>query len=303
MSLRVTNRIPNRRPKARYWLRRLLIIGFLIIPTLVFAGWHLLYGGLIATDPGAATAPRVPPKTPIYVLVLGVDERPEREDPGRSDTMMLVRLSRTAEAAHVVSIPRDTLADIRGRSGKVNTAYSIGGPELSAQTVSQLLHVQVPYYVKVNLEGFVEIIDQLGGIDLDVERDYYYHDPYQDLTISLSKGPQRLTGEQALQYVRLRYDGAANDDISRIKRQQKFLQAVRERLVKSPLKAAGAVSTLRKHVTTNIPDKDQLALASMLFDARDNLSVLTLPGHPDDETGNWLFDRDDWQETMETWPQ
>lgn len=299
MSLRATKR--RRRP--RYWLRRLVLISLLLLPLLAYGGWRWLQSGLIAAEPGAASAPPIANTAePIHVLVLGVDERIDQDDPGRSDTMILVRLSRTVNEAHAISIPRDTTANFRGQEERINTAYSVGGAELSAQAVSGLLNVPVPYFVKVNLHGFIEIIAYLGGIEMEVEQDFYYHDPYQDLTIDLKGGYQTLSGEQALHYVRLRYDGVANDDISRIGRQQRFMQAVRDKLLASPLKLPGLVGAARRHVTTNIPEQDQLTLATMLFEARQNLTLLTLPGEPDDDTGDWVFDRAAWQETIADWP-
>jgi polyisoprenyl-teichoic acid--peptidoglycan teichoic acid transferase len=290
-------------PRPRYWLRRFVLLMVLLIPAVAWGGWRMLNGGLVEPDPGALPAPRVEPERPVYVLVIGVDERPDKDDPGRSDTLILVRLAPAARAVHVVSIPRDTMARVRGEPERINVAYSIGGPELAARSVADLLRLPVVYYVKVNLQGFVEIIDRLGGIELEVEDDYYYHDPYQDLTISLAKGHQVLDGDKALQYVRLRYDGAANDDISRIGRQQKFMQAVRAKLIASPLRAPALVTVLRRYVTSNIPERDQLQLATKLFEARDSVEVLTLPGEPDDSEGTWAFDREAWKALIETWPR
>lgn len=301
MTLPEHDRTRRPRPRPRYWLRRLAVLSLLLAPVLIYLGWRWLNSGLLVTAHGAPPAPRVSRTEPVYVLVLGVDERPDKDDPGRSDTMILVRLSQETEAAHIISIPRDTVTFVKAERDRINSAYLIGGAELAASTVSDLLQVPVPYYVKVNLQGFEAIIDQLGGISLDVERDYYYHDPYQNLLIDLKKGPQVLTGKKALHYVRLRYDGAANDDLSRISRQQKFMQAVKSKLVTSPLKVPSLVSTMRRYITTNIPEQDQLTVANLLFGARDNLTILTLPGNVDDATGTWHFSRTQWKAMVEAW--
>lgn len=305
---------PAQRPRGgrpRYWLRRLVALLLLLLPVAAWKGWALYHQ---AGGPGAGawgqlvpvetTAPRVDASQEVYVLVLGVDER--KQDVGRSDTLLLVRLKPKGAGADVISIPRDTRAQFpNGQSAKINAAYPTGGPEMATQVVADLLGIPQPYYVKVNLEAFERIVDKLGGVDLTVDRHYQYSDPYQKLEIDIQSGEQHMDGATALKYVRIRYDGVTNDDIARIKRQQQFMSALTGKL-SSPStwwKIPDLIATTRKYVATNIPEGDQLDLAQSLFKARSSLSMQTLPGTPDDSNGDWVIDRDRWNGVKQAWSQ
>lgn len=290
------------RPRPRYWLRRLLLALLLAVPVIAWRGFRSIEQSVPITP--EAEAPRVVASQPVYVAIMGVDER--RDDRGRADTLMLVRLSADSDAATIINIPRDTRVELpNGEPIKLNSVYAREGPELVAQMLSELLDLPKPYYVKLNLQSFEKIIDQLGGVTLTVDRNYFYEDPYQDLYIDIKAGKQVMDGETALKFVRVRYDGITNDDLGRIKRQQQFLDAVRQKL-SSPaywVQIPGMVGTLRKYIATNIPEADQLQLAESLFKARSNLEMLTLPGMPDDSNGDWLLNREAWSEITVRWNQ
>lgn len=216
---------------------------------------------------------------PTYVLILGVDERPG--DPGRSDTMLLVRVG--AGPLRVLSLPRDTRVFLEGvGEAKLNAAYAWGGPELATRTVSELLGLPVAYYVKVNLAGFRQLVDLIGGVPMYIEAPMRYVDPYDHLVIDLQPGHQVLDGARAEQYVRFRND-AIGDDLSRIRRQQQFLRAAARRalhpanLPKLPL----LVRTASRHVDTNLPLKEQLRLATIAIQTYQDGTLVTemLPGH------------------------
>lgn len=290
---------PPHRP--RYWLRRLAVLLVLLLPVGLWKAWSF-YQNEVPLPP-EAPAPRVEPKKAVHVLILGVDER--RQDVGRSDTLLLLRMGPARDRVDLVSIPRDTqVAYPDGVHRKVNAAYPMKGPELATKVVGSLLGIKGQiYYVKVNLEAFERIVDKLGGVEIDVDRHYKYSDPYQDLEIDIKPGRQVMDGETALKYVRIRYDGVTNDDIARIKRQQQFMEAVRARL-SSPsawVKIPDAVITTRQYVQTNIPENDQLPLAEALFKARGNIKMVTLPGSPDDTTGDWIMDSARWSEVVREW--
>lgn len=287
----------QRRPK--YWLRRLTLLLLLLLPVAVWQGWSLLGALPIAPE---ESAPRVVAGQPVYVVVMGVDER--TEDVGRADTLILVRMDLETQAIALVNIPRDTLiAWPTGKQGRINTAYSIGGAQEVTDAVSRLLRIPRPYYVTLNFQSFVEAVDLVGGVMIDVPHHYLYEDPLQDLYIDIPAGNQLMLGETALKYVRLRYDGFTNSDIARIERQQQFLTAMKEKL-SSPSywsRIPSMIRSVRKHVKTNLPEADQIRLAEAAFKARDQVSMLTLPGVPDDETGEWLFDKQAWEEVKRSW--
>lgn len=296
----VSRRRRRRRKRPRYWLRRLVFLMILLSPLAIWRGWVFFTRSLPLA--AAGDAPRVVANQPVYVAVMGVDER--KNDVGRSDTLILVRLDPSGEKVDLINIPRDTRVTYDdGSHSKINAAFALQGAEYVTEVVSDLLSIPRPYYVKVNFKAFEEIVDKLGGVELDVEKHYVYDDPYQDLHIDIPAGRQVLDGETALHYVRLRYDGVTNSDIARIERQQKFLQALKSKLA-SPsawFQVTDLVESVRQNVQTNIPEEDQLKLLERLFAARDSVSMQTLPGTPDDRTGDWLLDEVQWKNVISSW--
>lgn len=227
---------------------------------------------LVALLAGAAHAP-------FNVLLIGVDG--DGSTGHRSDTIMLVSAEPRRGRLSLVSIPRDTLVDIPDYGpDKAGHAYAYGGAELTRASVSVLLGVPVQRTAVVNLDGFVSLVDVLGGVDIDVERAMYYHDPYQDLLIDLEPGLQRLDGEQAMQYVRYRSDGS---DITRIARQQRFLQAIvaKARHPESIKRWPALVQAGFAMVDSDLTVFDLAALlVTALRAGSDGVAAATLPGAP-----------------------
>lgn len=136
---------------------------------------------------------------------------------------MVASVDLTNKKINLISIPRDTLTDIPGHNtDKINHSFSLGGIDLTRQTVQQLLNVPIDYYALTNFEGFKDVVDILGGVEIDVDKRMYYR-TYDGL-IDIEKGLQRLNGEKALQYVRFRHDPLG--DITRASRQQNFMIAL-----------------------------------------------------------------------------
>lgn len=159
---------------------------------------------------------------PFNMLLIGVDG--DGSAGHRSDTIMLVSVDPRRGALGLISVPRDTLLTIPDYGpDKAGHAYAYGGAELTRASISGLFGVPVDRVAVVSLGGFVQLVDLLGGVELEVESAMYYHDPYQQLLIDLQPGVQRLDGERAMQYVRYRSDGS---DLTRVARQQQFLRAV-----------------------------------------------------------------------------
>ncbi|HYG58620.1 MAG TPA: LCP family protein [Symbiobacteriaceae bacterium] len=291
-------RSARRRRRPNYWARRLALLLIILLPIVAWAAWNFSVETLQVTP--ERSAPRVVANKPVFVAVMGVDER--AGDTGRSDTLLLVRLDPDRQTIHTINIPRDTLITYAsGNQSKINAAYAIDGPELVTEVVADLLGVDRPYYVTVNFKAFEELVDAVGGVPITVDKHYVYDDPYQDLHIDIPAGHQVLMGEQALHYVRLRYDGVTNSDIGRINRQQEFLKAFKDRIPANWNRIPKMVQTVKKHIRTNIPEDDQLKLVLGLFNARHNLSVDLLPGTPDDATGDWLLDKAAWNEVVRSW--
>lgn len=237
-------------------LRLLLIGGLALVLAIALAvlNWpgakpaDSPHGGTRPQRPGQASASNLeePPPERITVLVIGTDTRPE--DPGRTDTMILVTADTGTGELHLLSIPRDTWVYIDNHGwDKVNAAYAVAPedsrPQATMQVISDLLQVPIDHYVVVHMAGFQTVVDLLGGIDIYVEKDMYYVDPKDTppLVIDLKEGQQRLNGEDALKYVRFRSDDQG--DWGRMERQQKFLKALaREAMQVRNLSQAGALA-------------------------------------------------------------
>jgi LCP family protein required for cell wall assembly len=220
----------------------------------------------------------------VNVLLIGVDstiDEHRRVLPySRSDTLLLVSFDPRQRRINAVSIPRDSYAQIPGQPAqKINAAYAFGGPRLTIQTVENLLGVPVPYYVKLGAASFTRIVNALGGIEIDVEKDMHYTDTWADLHINLKKGRQVLSGDQVAQYIRYRAD--SEGDLGRVQRQQKVLRAIFHK-IKSPaavLSAPRLVQAFRKNTQTNLSASDLLTLALFVMHrSADDVHTATLPG-------------------------
>jgi len=165
-----------------------------------------------------------PGRTRINVLLLGSDDV---DNIGRADTIIILSLNPRLKRAALLSVPRDSRVEIPGHGlDKINSAYAYGGVELAQETVEQFLGVRIDYYAQVGFDAFVEAVDELGGVDIDVPDPFgtgkgmVKHTYYE--SINLKPGYQHLDGKQALQFARYRNDS----DIERAKRQQQFLRAL-----------------------------------------------------------------------------
>lgn len=218
----------------------------------------------------------------LNILLLGVDTR-ESEPVARADTLILASVDPDKKRAVVVSIPRDTRVMIPGVGWeKINATSVYGGYELTTKVVSKLLNVPVDYYAACNYQGFIDIIDTLGGVTVNVEKNMYHYDPEEDgiWTINLKKGRQRLDGRQALMYVR--YRGYDLGDITRTQHQQNFLRALVDEVMQPATiaKLPKLVPKVFKCIDTNLGLNDmvKLARAAQSFSEYDIVSQ-TLPGY------------------------
>lgn len=171
----------------------------------------------------------------MNILVLGIDYNHDSKGiiytkGARSDTMMVVSLSRNGDFLNVVSIPRDCRVYLGEGYGndKINAAYSLGGVEQAKKVVSQFLDIPIHHYVVVKVQGAQKMVDAVGGLPIDVEKDMDYDDNWGGLHIHLKKGPQVLTGDQTVGYARFRHD--EESDRGRMRRQQQVLRALGAKL-------------------------------------------------------------------------
>lgn len=217
----------------------------------------------------------------LSVLLVGADDRDGRR--GRADTIMVAYLAPRGKRLALLSIPRDTKTRISGHGeDKINHAYSFGGVGLLRQTVEELLGESIDRHAKLDFETFEQAVEILGGVDVtvpDVEgggRGMNYDDHADGLRIRLKPGRQRLSGEQAIGYVRYRRDS----DLKRTERQREFLKAATEqhmRAVRLPT-LLRAVRHIRREMETDISTGEALRLAAALRGIpAQNIFSATLP--------------------------
>ena len=133
------------------------------------------------------------------ILVYGTDD-----DNGGSDTNILVGFDEKNGTVSCVSIPRDTAIHLNGKTPKFNYAFNSGGHEQARESAGDMLGIPVDFYIGVDLQAFVDLVNAIGGVDFEVPINMNYDDPYQDLHIHFNKGMQHLSGEDALKVVRFR---------------------------------------------------------------------------------------------------
>lgn len=221
---------------------------------------------------------------PVNVLILGTDRTYDEhgnpiDAPVRADVIMLASVNPKVNRVYLVSIPRDTRAQIPGHgTNKINASHTYGGQDLTRKTVEDLLGMPIDRYVEVDFRGFQRIIDALGGVEIDVDKDMHYVDRAGGLKVDLKEGRQVLDGAQALGYVRFRAD--ALGDINRVKRQQTLLKAVARQAVsvRSLSKAREILAILTEHVKTDMSQRDMASIAWFFVRTRAEIVSETLPG-------------------------
>jgi LCP family protein required for cell wall assembly len=196
------------------------------------------------------------PGQPTTALIVGTDKRrgPEAADTGRSDTLMLVRADPHTDSISMLSFPRDLLVPIHcpgipEHIDRINAAFSDCGTQGSVDTVRALTGIPINYFVTVNFRGFLQLVDHLGGVWVDVDHRYFntHTGPGGYSAINLWPGYQRLRGYPALAYVRYRH---FDSDLYRVQRQQLFLKALKQQISSSL--SLGTLLDIVDAVTKNV---------------------------------------------------
>ncbi|WZL71564.1 LCP family protein [Clostridiaceae bacterium 35-E11] len=232
----------------------------------------------------------------VNVLVVGVDAKDAQNTNGaRTDTMMLATFDPDTKDVDIISIPRDSRVVIRGHKGKdkINHAHAYGGIELSMKAVKDFLGVPVHYYVKIDYEGLGKVVDDIGGVEIDVPMDMQYYDPYADppLRINLKKGKQVLDSNKAMQFVRFR-KGYQDQDLGRINAQHTFLMALANKLLQPQtiINLPKLVKTFNTYVDTDMPVSTMLNYALQARKIKlENIHMITVPGEPKLINGIWYY--------------
>lgn len=232
------------------------------------------------------------------ILMLGVDSNGRHSDPfygTRSDTIILVNVHRSGKWVNAISIPRDSkvyLANGRGID-KINSAHAFGGPELALKTVEETFGLHIDNYIVVDYAGVKDFVRAINGVPMNVEKRMYYRDKTAGLLIDLYPGEQILDADGAEGYLRFRHD--SQGDIGRVKRQQRFLKAVINKLstARTVLKVPELYGILSKNIKTDL----NLFEISKLFNIAskikpEDIKTATLPGSPSKygEISYWILD-------------
>lgn len=233
----------------------------------------------------------------VFILFLGIDRIDDREEymsAFRSDTISLFRFDLDTKEVNVLCIPRDTYAyvPVEQKKDKINHAYAYGdmkgkAVESTIDAVCDFTGLPVDYYITLDLEPLPNIVDDIGGVELDVEIDM------KTYGANLSKGWQLLDGRKAFDYVHWRF--SENGDIDRIKRQQKFLRALykKQRDSGKLLETLEIILKYNKNMKTNLTAAQLVSLAQLAKDIPENgVDFFSIPGQGQtiDSISYWVPD-------------
>ncbi|MFC7533891.1 LCP family protein [Actinoplanes sp. GCM10030250] len=224
-------------------------------------------------------------------LLLGSDSRdPENDGGSRSDTIIVLHVTKDQNAAQLISIPRDTWVHIPksadGKHGntnaKINAAFAWGGVPLMVQTVEDYTTVRIDHVALVDFAGFKEIVDALGGVEVDVETSFTStHSLNANSIRKFEKGPQEMDGAAALDYARERY-AFKDGDFARIRHQQQVIKAILNKAVSGGvLTNPGRLNSFLKATTNTVSVDKDMNMVDMAMDLRhlrsENLGFYTSP--------------------------
>ena len=196
----------------------------------------------------------------------------------RTDSIMLIHYDTVEDEIACMSIPRDTyIATDRG-SKKINAAYAYGKSDEFVARTEETFGIDVDYYVIVDVDTFRNVVDAMGGVEVDVQFDMNYEDPAQNLSIHIKKGKQTLMGKDAEGFVRYR-KGYAAADIARIDAQQIFLASAVNKLKDNPMLIPKVIMTAFDGIKTNIKQNNTLKIVTSALDMDfSEIRMFTLPG-------------------------
>lgn len=217
-------------------------------------------------------------KEPFSVLMLGVDER--EGDKGRSDTIIVLAVNPNNNSVKMLSIPRDTRTEIigKGKEDKINHAYAFGGVPMSMDTVENFLDIPIDYYMQINMEGFKDIVDAVGGVT--IQNDF----EFEQYGFHFAKGEITLDGEQALIYSRMRYEDPRGD-FGRQARQRGIIQGVINEgaSVSSLANFSDIFAALGNNIKTNLTFEQMMDIQKNYREAAKNIEQMEIK-----ETGTMI---------------
>lgn len=210
---------------------------------------------------------------PFSVLLLGVDER--EGDRGRSDSIIVLTVNPNTNSVKMLSIPRDTRTEMvgKGTQDKINHAFAFGGVEMSIATVENFLDIPIDYYVEINMEGFKDIVDAVGGVTVQNDLDFNYDGA------SFPKGEITLNGEKALKYSRMRYEDPRGDFGRQLRQRQVIKAIIDEGASLNSLTNFGNIfNALGSNVKTDLTFDEMVTIQSKYRNASKEMEQITVTG-------------------------
>lgn len=273
----------NKKKSKKLWLKIPLIVILVLIlgvGTYAYSVYHnakktvndKMHDPVESIDLGQAKE-KIKAAEPLNILLMGVDTR--ENDKGRSDALIVLSLDPEKDTMQMVSIPRDTRTTIvgKGKEDKINHAYAYGGPDMAIATVEEFLDVDMDYYVRMNMSGLQELVDQIGGIT--VGNDIAWQDGKYDFGF----GPTDMDGDKTMHFVRMRKQDP-NGDFGRTKRQRQVIQAIVEKGASagSLTKISGMIDIMGNNMATNMDFDDMKKLFSGYKNTRKNVLNYQMQG-------------------------
>jgi len=263
------------------------VLAFCMIIAIVLGGLFMINPDLFSGQNilGSIFNPLASPQKPINILILGTDKVGQN-----TDVMVIANINPITKKINIMSIPRDTMVKHNG-THKINSIYAKGKAELAKEIVGEVIGDTIDYCIVAKPDGFRNIVDILGGIEVDVPRNMDYDDYDQDLHIHLKKGLQILDGKKAEQFVRYRH-GYVEGDLGRIEAQQIFYKAFVEQKLKPQyiLKADKLLAQIFEYVKTDIPLDIAIKYTLVAKDmTSQNITFYNMPGTPKRVGGAWYF--------------
>lgn len=232
-------------------------------------------------------------KDPFSVLIMGIEDYSTGGENGRTDTLMVATLNPKDKTMKLLSIPRDTQVyyEHLGYYSKINHANAYGGKEMTIDKVEELLEVPIDYYTTVNFDGFKNVIDIVGGVEVEVPFDFSEKSDVDSSRIYFTEGLMKLNGEEALAYARMRKVDPRGD-FGRNDRQKQIIQSALSEIL-SPgnlLKVDDIAREMGNNVQTNIRVSEGIGLSRLYagFNAS-NIENVSLDGADDTSTGVYYF--------------
>ena len=215
---------------------------------------------------------------PFSMLIVGIDER--EGDSGRTDSMIVMTINPENKSSKIISIPRDTRAELTDPNdssnntvNKINHAYAYGGIEMTIKSIEDFLNIPIDYYAEINMQGFKDIVDALGGIEV------HNKIAFELDGVTLKKGKQSLNGEEALQYARMRKQDPLGD-FGRQARQQEVISKIIDKglSLSSLTKYGDILDALQNNIKTNLTMSDILDIQAHYKPAAETIEKVEVEG-------------------------